>query len=407
MKNIYLLLAFLFIGNSLFAQTAEKLPVWKEGEMEIHHINTGKGESVFCIFPDGTTLLIDAGDISSLPPARVTPCLPNDSRSPGEWIARYISNRVPGIDKKGLDYFMLTHFHGDHMGIPTDQSPKTKKGGDYLLSGVSDVAEYVPFKKLIDRDWPSYDYPQPLKGKEVDNYRAFVMWNTQNTGMTAERFIPGANNQFVPINDPKKYASLFEVRNIVSNGEVWTGVGNQTRKHFPAGKGIDENRCSAGIRISYGKFDYFNGGDLSGRQSFNAEAWRNIEKPVGEVLGSVEVCEVNHHAYIDAMSDYFISCVQPQVFIMQVWDVLHLNLVTLGAMSSKGLYPGERDIFATNVHELARQYLGEANMSRVTGSDGHIVIKVEPEGHRYYVYVLNASDESYSVKSLHGPYECR
>lgn len=31
--------------------------------MEIHHIYTGRGECVFCIFPDGTNMLIDAGDI--------------------------------------------------------------------------------------------------------------------------------------------------------------------------------------------------------------------------------------------------------------------------------------------------------------------------------------------------------
>ena len=36
---------------------------WGTGEMDIHVIYTGRGESLFHIFPDGTSMLIDAGTI--------------------------------------------------------------------------------------------------------------------------------------------------------------------------------------------------------------------------------------------------------------------------------------------------------------------------------------------------------
>ena len=36
---------------------------WKEGYLDIHHIVTGSGDCVFSVMPDGTTLLVDAGDI--------------------------------------------------------------------------------------------------------------------------------------------------------------------------------------------------------------------------------------------------------------------------------------------------------------------------------------------------------
>ena len=39
----------------------EQLPQWEEGYFDIHSINSGRGESFYYIFPDGTTLLIDAG----------------------------------------------------------------------------------------------------------------------------------------------------------------------------------------------------------------------------------------------------------------------------------------------------------------------------------------------------------
>jgi len=44
-------------------EVGEPLSPWRPGTMEFHHIYTGHGESVFHIFPDGTSLLIDAGQL--------------------------------------------------------------------------------------------------------------------------------------------------------------------------------------------------------------------------------------------------------------------------------------------------------------------------------------------------------
>ena len=38
---------------------------WKEGEFQIHFIYTGVAESMFFIFPDGTTMLLDCGDFDA------------------------------------------------------------------------------------------------------------------------------------------------------------------------------------------------------------------------------------------------------------------------------------------------------------------------------------------------------
>lgn len=35
---------------------------WKKGQFQIHLIYTGVSESMFLIFPDGTTMLLDCGD---------------------------------------------------------------------------------------------------------------------------------------------------------------------------------------------------------------------------------------------------------------------------------------------------------------------------------------------------------
>ena len=53
--------------------------------MDIHHINTGRGDCTFCILPDGTTLLIDAGENNRVG-ERVVAAKPDDTKKAGEWI---------------------------------------------------------------------------------------------------------------------------------------------------------------------------------------------------------------------------------------------------------------------------------------------------------------------------------
>ena len=51
---------------------------WKEGEFQIHFIYTGVAESMFLIFPDGTTMLLDCGDFDALARGeKAVPLLPS------------------------------------------------------------------------------------------------------------------------------------------------------------------------------------------------------------------------------------------------------------------------------------------------------------------------------------------
>ncbi|MDX9882219.1 MAG: MBL fold metallo-hydrolase [Prolixibacteraceae bacterium] len=409
-QEVYLALIFLcfpLISIQGFSQEpGNVLPAWVEGEMEIHHINTGKGESVFCVFPDGTTLLIDAGDAGPRSDAQLSREFPDETGRPGERIARYINKRLPNTAHKAIDYVLLTHFHTDHLGCPTDNSPQTAKGGGYLLSGLTDVGESLKFSKLVDRDWPSYQYPVPQAGLVFNNYRKFIEWKSANEGMQMERFQPGSNRQFVLLHQPEKYKE-FEVRNIISNGELWTGNNEETQKLFPEGRKIHENLVSAGIRISYGKFDYFNGGDINGRIALKADPWLDVETPVSQVLGEVEVCEANHHAWIDAMNETFLDNVKPQVIVIQTWHHSHLNLTGLNSMSNKKLNPGLRHIIPTNIPDVTKAYIEEGQVKKLTGNGGHVVIKVDAGGATYRVFLLNDKDEQFTIKSAHGPYGCR
>lgn len=384
-------------------KAGELLPAWKQGFLDIHHINTGKGESSFYIMPDGTTMLVDAGATTRAKP-RVTDQRPDSTRTPGEWITRYILNMMKDVKQKKLDYILLTHFHGDHMG---DLKPglRTSASGGYRLSGITEVGDNIPFSKLVDRGFPDYNFPRLLNDENMKNYLQFQKWHSVNRGVKTEQFQAGQNKQFVLVNSPEKYPD-FEIRNIAVNGHVWTGVGTNERNHFPAMESLspsqipDENKCSIAFRVSYGKFDYFNGGDITAGP---LGQWQDIETPIGLVTGPVDVCEVNHHAYYDAMAMPFVQAVRPRVYILQYWSPGHPAVNSLSNMQSTSAYPGPRDVFSTNMMEETKVVI--AAIDSFKSQQGHIVIRVNPGGKSYMIYVLDDSNEKYLIKSVHGPYD--
>ena len=69
---------------------------WKKGHFQIHFIYTGASESMFLIFPDGTTMLLDCGDFDAASRGDLAlPLLPDGSLHAGEWIARYVKRVNP------------------------------------------------------------------------------------------------------------------------------------------------------------------------------------------------------------------------------------------------------------------------------------------------------------------------
>lgn len=93
--------------------------------------------------------------------------------------------------------------------------------------------------------------------------------------------------------------------------------------------------------------------------------------------------------------------------VVQVWHNNHLNLTTLHSMYSKALYKDDRNIIPTNIPDNTAAYLGETHLEKLTGDGGHVVIKIQPEGNQYYIYLLSANDESMTVKYIFGPYKCK
>lgn len=381
------------------------LPMWSDGYLDIHAVNTARGECSFFILPDGTTLLVDVGEFKSDAP-NLVPQKPNENVTPSEAVTRYITHFMNPMRNKEIDYMLLTHFHIDHMGeINKDYKWSDTKA--YQLTGVTAVGERIPFKKVIDRGWPDYQYPEPPVSKAAPNYINFVKWHVDHNNLKAEQFKVGVNDQVVLTKKPEKYPT-FEIRNIAANGYVWTGRESITRNYFIPSECFSkeekpsENMCSIAFRLSYGKFDYFSGGDLPSVTNFE---WQNLDRPVGFATGPVEACKSNHHMNFDTMGADLLKAIRPQVIVIHNCRAQQPDLEILRRVTSQKAYPGERHIFSTNLHP-ATKLVVYPTTEKIAASQGHIVIRVQPGGEEFYVYALDDSNEKYEVTSIHGPFKC-
>jgi glyoxylase-like metal-dependent hydrolase (beta-lactamase superfamily II) len=321
------------------AATTE-LPPWQPGFLDIHHIATGRGSCTFLLLPDGTTMMIDAGATDDALNVSAPP-RPDGSRRPGEWMARYAARQMRAAGRAELDFFLVSHFHPDHIG------------------GLADVAASLPIRTLVDR---GYSYPTRIE--------------VPYTGLPkAQQFEVGTSNQF---RLRSRAYPEFSIRNIAVNGEVWDG--GKVRQCFPPLESLrredypSENMCSAAIRVSYSKFAYYTGGDLTCATRDGAAPWRDIETPVAEAVGPVSVAVANHHGYYDAVGPGFIRALRPKAIVIPTWHITHPGLAQLERMVESGAA-----VYATNMTETSR-LLNARFVPRMKSVEGHVVVRVRPGG---------------------------
>jgi len=393
------------------------LPNWQEGYLDIHAINTGRGESTLLIFPDGTTMLIDAAGSLISPNDAIPPPeqKPNSNVSPGTVIANYTKHFVKTASNK-LNYMMVSHFHPDHMGSYSDPdhmgsydkvSP-LDPSGTFRMGGITEVGAKIAFDKIIDRGYPDYKFPVDLTGDLlIKNYIQFINWAKTAYGAQAEQLVVGKNDQIVLTQNPSKYAN-FEVRNICSNGVVWTGTGTESTNTLPEGSdevvssGGPENILSIGLVLSYGKFNYFTAGDIqyNGR---TAHPWKDIEAPIAKVVPEVDVMKASHHGTANTNSAAIINSLKPQTVLIHPWRDVQPNPETISRFYAAN---STCQIFSTNMTDANKSRLG-INLNRMKSLHGHIVVRVSPGGDEYYVYVLDDNNEDYKVTGVFGPYQSK
>lgn len=151
-----------------------------EGNLISYYIDVGQGDSEFIIFPDGKTMLIDAG-----------------TREGGEQVIKLINK----LGCKKIDFLIATHPHSDHIGGLADvikefdvdkiYMPKAvtqTKTYEYLLQTIQNKNKKIKTAKagmnITNSDEFDYsaDILSPVSDsyEDLNNYSAVVMIRFKN-----------------------------------------------------------------------------------------------------------------------------------------------------------------------------------------------------------------------------------
>jgi beta-lactamase superfamily II metal-dependent hydrolase len=229
--------------------------------LEIIHIDVGQGDATLIISPSGKTMLVDGGDTGKGNKV-VVPLL-----------------RARGIET--LDYIVATHYDADHIG------------------GLDEVINHMRGDKfrILDRG---------RAGKK----------STPTSKAYAQYVASGAldpNRLPVALGDDVVRLGSEVVVTVVAAGGCVLGKGSS-----PVAAKLDENSVSVAMVISYGSFDYFIGGDLTGGGRSGSRKTPDIETVVARVAGDIDVLKLSHHGSETSSNEEFLASTSPEIAIVSV-----------------------------------------------------------------------------------------
>ena len=367
----------------------QPLTPWSEGELDIHTISTGRGECLYFILPDGTTMVVDAGEFSrEIADYKNVLQRPNAVTRPTQVYADYIKHFLPR-GRSAIDYMHISHFHMDHMGNLETEYTKDESG-TYTLAGVTALYHHIPFIEVIDRAYSNYDNLKVNSMSEaaLANYRKFLEYQVAKKALYPSQFKLGAVNQFAMKYNAAAYPN-FRIENVCSNCCIWE---NGRSVDIYAGKTKAENAASCGFVVRYGDFDFHSAGDIGD--------YEDLEYRVANVVGQVEATKAHHHLSPHSNCKKAMNVLKPKVLVATSFYVREIqpDKSKFGYITSGGC-----DIYCTSVGEsLLIKYPTE--YAKCNATSGHIVIRVAKGGESFTVYTLDDSNSSYTVKRIDGPY---
>lgn len=290
------------------------------GKLVIHHFAVGQGDSTFIRTPRGLTMLIDAG-------------------VPGSGRDEIVPVLKDCYKLSQLDYVVLTHFHADHMG------------------GMAEVFEAFPIKKAL------YDAGDKYGGTSMDVKTADGKYRKAALA-TRRRKIPklGMESIVVPNGESVKF-ELVAIAGEIKGGKKIDIIDDK-------GKIKDDNSVSLAFTIRYGRFDYFTGGDLTG----GGESTPDIETPLADVIGDMDVIHSNHHGSKTANNEHFLTKLKPEHIVISVGN---------GGINKKYKLPSAETMemlqdmsFVKNIWQTAKGEgeAREASLKKVKNEDGDVIV---------------------------------
>lgn len=236
----------------------------KAPTLDIYSIDTEGGQATLFVSPSGETALIDTGFPGARDPGRIV-------------------EAMHAAGAKQIDYLVITHYHGDHIG------------------GYQELAKLVPIKHLVDHG------PTVQPEQNIESKQAYDLAITKGSHIVVK---PGDK---LPIAGIDWTIVSAAGKTLKSNlpGAPGAGRANPYCADFKSKEiTVDlENGQSVGSVISYGRFRTIDLGDLL----WNLEA--QLACPVNRI-GTVDLLVVTHHGTAWSGAPAFINALRPKVALM-------------------------------------------------------------------------------------------
>lgn len=365
------------------------------------------GESAIVVGPDGAIVLIDVGNTSHDDDVRAeVERLNTDELIPGRGFAARTARQV--------DWIVLTHLHGDHIGAMTDLFTSgnpielthgvVHRGFVDLGDGMN-VGDYEDLCALMRGSLAALDAPLCSAVAQ-----AACTWDSGDPVSPATGCAGLRRGDLSRTDDDDGNVSSFidlgggaRLTLVGADGHFADATGIAAMTPWPNSTGDDENARSVVGVISLGAFRYYFGGDLHGRANDGPDVesfFAQVSAPV--ILGVLggDVIHAHHHARRTSSNPTFVGVTAP-VDGRARNVVAGVNPAYLGSPYAETLTAWESsDRLLDGRIWLTDTTLGGATSPRLSDAMGRVIVQTIQTGRGYWVQAAGPSPEVHGYRAV-------